>query len=489
MKKIFYFILLSLSFASPSMSMPVNRLNTALIDKVIETNSHLGELWPGFTIPPVLFYFRDEQVQVLFNANFTPTGFTAITHGREKLYYRKTNMAAPNDHFAFSYNFQGKKVTLWNIYGFADIKSETDILFHESFHIYQDNRFIIKNRVSAPPAALSTETIAAYYLEDMLIKTALLTSGSERQETMRDFVCFRQSRYKNERSAVTGYEEYKETIEGTAQYVGLKSTIQPGLNAADAAAILIYPAMEERAMSGMFAYAQRNEPRFYDTGAAQMLMLDSINTPWKQRLEKGESIFSVVKDYFPGNNCGSRIRAMRTQYDWESLVKIAGENTVTANIQDTAIATNLAENPAGRKLAIQAPPDVFSAHPPQSYGPTIKLAENKTLYTFADLDVPETNKFRLQVKNMPLTCAQSTETFKVKNSTVYATVYEVTFSADSSLTLTLDGKSTTEQTIGQKQIPFKSIEIKNARIALRAMRGGTIQQTGNILRVAFDANK
>ncbi|HAH32475.1 MAG TPA: hypothetical protein DCL44_09215 [Elusimicrobia bacterium] len=464
---------------------------TAFLNKINEANLSMPSAWEGYRIrEPLLVYFEKSDISVLLNATDIPAGFKPLKSwglNAGGVFYKHGQASPSKAHFSWSVNLGQWHAVSWRVLPDADIEEEVYTLFHEYFHRFQPERFVKKLEVPLPPKDISDKTVFNYYLEDILLMRALLTTGAEKVENIKKFTCLRASRYKSETPSVIAYELFKERTEGSAEYVGLRSLLPTEIKPVDVPETMT-PLLMRRQSFKLSSYSGANsDVRFYFSGPAQMLLLDTIRTHWEQRLEQGESIFGILSDYFPIENCSGRIGDLEKAYDFSGLLAEAKAEAATLRAYEVSRSASVSDLKSQKRVILKNLP-FWAVKPPQSYSNPVKIDEKNTLYDSAELIVSDDKRgVKLGVNGLPLiyvTDAKKPTGIPGSVNQVATAGYEILLEDLSDIEIAIDGKTAPK---GRKYtLSFKAISLKGLRLNLESALPGKIRSEADSVVIEFN---
>ncbi|GEM_PF-6823642 len=326
-------IFASVAFAANKANLPQNMIK--IIETIIQFDLESGDkskaIWQGFSPikRPLLIYF-DGVGSVLFNHPKPPADFNLFRRFLPKMIaidkpiFFRAGALSENFSSVYSYlNYNNRKTFFFN----ALTDDKFGLLAHESFHFYQEKYF---KAIEIPYSKrddfsiVSDKSLATMYLEQIMLAQALL-SESDWKESVKNFIALRSERYLWENPFVIKREEQMEQLEGSAQYVEMKSEKwlehwpenYAQIKTASLLTVFLSPAYMERS-------------RYYHTGPAQMLILDKMNIDWKKEVASGKSIFEILKKAMKlkKTEIPSIIKKIHFNYDFSSLMNTARKKRV-----------------------------------------------------------------------------------------------------------------------------------------------------------------
>lgn len=356
--------LLCFRFAAVSAAQEITPKVKVLINDLLH-EAEKSTIWPGYNplSGPVALHFKGRG-SYLIGAAAAPKECAPLNGFSQPVcFFRNKAADGVLSHFSAVYHTrEAGNVFLYN-YDNGDLLPAELTIVHETFHLFQHQAF--KDASPAPPpppnensfasgyrASLRSiwdwlkqlrlpekageqlkpdvNDIALAYVEDKLLAQALLDSRNYRTPAA-EFVRMRDYRRGKLSSRLLEHELKQEKVEGTAEYAGWKSIAGNFL-----------PMLAENYQAGMLLSPQplaNSIRRFYSPGAAQGFLLDRLGVRWKQRVQNGEDIFSVMKESFPPDKNTRDVGAlMRDLYsDWVKRALTAQARELRAK-RDRAIA-------------------------------------------------------------------------------------------------------------------------------------------------------
>jgi hypothetical protein len=225
-----------------------------------------------------------------------------------------------------------------------------DLLFllHEGFHVYQAEATekAMSMAAGARYPALDPDNRALLALEGRILKAAILAqTPTDRLERARQFVAVREDRRRRLDPVLVEYEDGTEFFEGLASYVeyaflGHASGLTPHPTMRYHRGFPGYgSALRERfaeKLERMVAATAADDDRFgagryglgpvraafYETGAAQGVLLDSLGAAWTERIfEPGTSFTDLVRETVTaeGAEFAALLEAAAREHDYAEL--------------------------------------------------------------------------------------------------------------------------------------------------------------------------
>ncbi|MBP7796861.1 MAG: hypothetical protein KA059_08825 [Elusimicrobiales bacterium] len=285
MKKIFIFIIFIFNFCYLRADIP------ELVSEIALTNNNIGNVWNGYGIDvPIFLYFSiPQELYLIKKSTVEVKGFKYV--GRDEGYsiFLKHTEIKVNG-LDMKYNYNGTSGIIYNVDGMHQYSEILETIFHEYFHSFQEKFFKNGNEFYNYIPMDNKNTF--YFIYELhYLRLALISSGREKEEYIKRFIFLRNYRYSKLSEKQILYERWKERIEGSAYYLQLATIMADDKN--------YYRSVPISLLDNTPYYdCNKNENDYYISGALQMYILDSIRTPWKERLTNGESIFYILKDHF-----------------------------------------------------------------------------------------------------------------------------------------------------------------------------------------------
>lgn len=293
------------------------------------------DIWEGFSLENKPILAMDESMKnvYLINPNQEihsifakrikmPQEFQTVAYRISPLYPKLFSFR-----FAGNFNTIEQTYKLWgnDIYFIkydpqvairAPFRSNHFITFlsHEAFHYYMQNNWA-KGAVYSTED-LSDQDLALLYQEyEVLnnIQTALLEGHSGRETFLpyaKDYVTIVQQRLENNPDYVKK-ELDRETIEGTATYVGIKASRNVGYDYGvmyfDNIKDVPFSSLETTVEAGSYSKSSLAERIPYETGALLCLLMDQLEIPdWQETLnsqtpQEQTTLFTVIQTFLEEN--------------------------------------------------------------------------------------------------------------------------------------------------------------------------------------------
>jgi len=454
-------LVLCLLWSIPSCAESVSQ---RFVKDLWEINARMPDIWPGYKIDtPVLLYFPHDKLSCLI-AHPKPPADYVLQEGFDKrvAVYGKRGEMKYVSLFNLNYVLDGIKTVFFRIDDSIDLAQEINVFFHENFHVYQQKTFRYTEHLTGEDR--SPEHLALFEIEVMLLKRALISSGSEQLKLMRKFLAVRRARRSEMPVGAIEFENSKETIEGTAEYVGIRSVLPP--DNGRGYVLLAAPLLWERWSLLNLANAG-DAARYYMSGALQMFILDSLNTPWKSRVQGGTSIFDTIAQYFENGLGGGEVADMKKEFGYDGLVKIA---IAAAGKQEGTQARLLDKYNSSPKIIVQLPPQI-KGDGPRPYAENIKNGR-ENIFSNATVEVNAGDYLGLEIKSDMLSWTGAEQPVRDGTRLIYPSQYKVAAAHWADFSLELDRKPVSD--VLQEKVSFRSIRFKNMEISLDAKCDGVV---------------
>ena len=456
---------------------------------LIDRNNVSQDIWNGYAVKkPILIYFEPFKKLLLIDHPNPPPDFIRLNRTEfrgHKVFYKNAKFENIKSHFNIDYDFSEKKIVYWRIADLFSLELEMDIFFHENFHVFQKINFTGSVMPPPEPEKMSTKVLADYYIEDALLKRCLLSEGRELQYCAEDIVTFRERRYKNSPKELIEFEQFKERIEASAQYIGVISRLPSDVDIYSRTLLAAPTLLREFSSTGFSYNLADNSYRFYYTGAIQMIILDKLRIPWKERLQKGESIYNIFKEYFPADKPSARRRKIAETFDASELTQIAeADKAVLEEAKFSGV--SMAEGERRSKLTVSVPADVHAGGP-QAHSVPVSLPNGDIYYPAAWFDIQEKNNFTMTVVNLPMVMGAGKRGVKKGNTVIYPNEYSVFLFEDSRLSIKVNDREV-ELSQLKDRVPakFKTLDMRDENIVLKTSRAGVLFKEGSAIRVEFN---
>lgn len=184
------------------------------------------------------------------------------------------------------------------------LEATLEFLVHEGFHAYQKTTFppTVRNESADPENYADPEYTALAEVERRMLADALTTIDPDSvKEHLRAYLAVREGRLKPRSSIFRLTEAELETVEGTAQYVGMaarrlvrESAAAPLLDAAvEALRAPLVPSARLRGALARLRWMHRG--RLYGTGVGLAILLDRFGADWRAGVEEGKALVRLLE--------------------------------------------------------------------------------------------------------------------------------------------------------------------------------------------------
>jgi hypothetical protein len=277
-------------------------------------------VWPGYNLAEIPFlYYMPDRWALLVNYSTNTNGFGEYPKDwpdlRANTLYHGGKYKDFGGQLAFNILIDTVKVAAVPIWEKTTVEL-FGFIIHECFHQYQYNSSWETHweREEKYPIQDSENTALAY-LEVRLLMDALQMAEVGNQKVCREyleqFVAVRNLRWSRVDSSVIRYELGKETMEGTAKYVELKSIslvndldYESSLSGLTSPLLedftffsmpeLLLESFEEHLTGNSVSPEDMPRNRIYSVGSAQGFLLDYLMVDWKGKVQQAGPEFSFV---------------------------------------------------------------------------------------------------------------------------------------------------------------------------------------------------
>lgn len=252
-----------------------------------------GALWPGFDLAdiPIVIYDRAEALLVGHPA--PPPGYEPAGTVAGRAMHRGATLPEMAANTAALVNGQLSALVSLPDAGPADEAAFVRLILHEAFHVFQQTALSAMPRMDQDSMRVMSEypendaaNNAMAVVENQLLARAL--AGEDGAAAA--FLAMRQHRHRRlvrlDREEVVIYEQTVEWVEGTPTYIELR---------AGAEREALAERLRQHSRGGQNAALRR----FYDTGAAQALLLDQYAPGWQAALRSGATLQALLAEAVP----------------------------------------------------------------------------------------------------------------------------------------------------------------------------------------------
>lgn len=469
------FAVVTLACCKSALAADGGSIGVAEAQAVLAANSCMGNVWPGYKIEkPVLIYFEDLRRLALISHPNPPGDFSLCSsRGKPPVYCSDGEFSGIRSNFSLAYKLNGVDVTFYRQTGVLNADSGKELLFHENFHEFQWKKFRSPSGYYNPYSPAPEEE-ALYRIENKALLSALLSQGGERLERISDFITIREYRRRSMAAKDLDRENFKERIEGSAEYAGRLAAVLPCVKTRGNRHVFPFIVRDSMFLGEIFG----NGENFYFSGLLQMFILDALRTPWKSRLEAGETIYGIFKEYFPGP--GPKLSVLKKKYGYTTVLARTMEAREDSIRKRSGVEEKAFDGPA---IIVTVPAAARGAAGPQSHGEFRVLADGRTFYLSARLEVSEKGGLYLFSENLPMIMGRSKNPVKAGKNEIFPNRYEISSVELSELHLRLNGKTSP---LPGKEIAFKAIELQGKGFTLNSTLPGRAWKSGKKLSIEFD---
>lgn len=431
-------------------------------------------MWPGFDVsktPLVLCEEDASRCVVGWHPSLPPECNPVLIPGNTAFYSCPNLFRGIKTGFMLHYPYAGSDVAVFHLPSGSSRGERMGMIMHEVFHIYQGGFAPVKTGGGRFPVEPPAEALALAFMEDMLLANAAALPA-KREAYFKEFVAVRSllmARYPEIGRAT----EEQETIEGVARYIedaAFDNPVNEGL--ARHWLVGYLSALPDGKVLGDTAAAIMSD-RLYYTGALQCLVLmDRLpQTPqWRQRVEKGESVFSLFKELVGAPSETPDQTAARLSSD-SSYLNVLGLAGRVAALSSEALESRLNNFRAAPGLRLVLP-----------YRPS----DGDYGYSGAGWDVADDLKLveaagaNAKTKYYDLSLSNTLYTYRTQAGN--EALLEALIDREDQVELTLDDAV---QSVIPSKAEFSFIELAGRKVVLRGGRGRLTFKSGVIV-VEFD---
>ncbi|OGS29834.1 MAG: hypothetical protein A2218_03480 [Elusimicrobia bacterium RIFOXYA2_FULL_53_38] len=447
-----------------------------LITRLFEIDNTSGAgnaLWSGFT-PLFKPVFLNSEIggAYILNPPFKPKDFAELkTNSGAKFYCNPGMPKKLEAKFLLDYDYDGINTMFFN-YDMSDSVDQTArLIVHETFHKYQHLNF--RQKPPAAPSKADPKTSSAFYIEQILLARALMSPDSW-QDDFRTFIALRLKRRSWGDVPVANYEDQQEVLEGSAQYVELKSIETVGERG-----IIVKPADIYLAHMLLLPIEKTNEKiKYYLTGAAQMRLLTRLKVPWQPRIQNGESIFTVSLEQLNGKGAGNHsLKALLDKYGVQDMQESFSRAAIVNTNEINGILEQLGATSSRKFILITWDSNILKNSGYTSSLPMAKTAIGTLYPALVNFEIDQGAALHLVFRNTSMIKKSlNAQPIIDKNKvTVYPTQLESLLGKNEHLKIKINGKLIADIS---SSCAFKSIEIEGTKIYLKASRPGKISKAG-----------
>lgn len=462
--------------------LPLDAVRTEFVRRVVASEASLNRVWPGFSLPKngLLLHFKGTG-SLLLAAEGARGGFRELDAADRrrlgapaalKLAFKAGAPPPIATSFSIDHEVSGLRVFVLVYDDRMSVDDQVVFLHHEAFHKLQWDAFASGGAAPKTPTTDTPELAALRRIENRLLLLALNDPESW-VERARDFIAVRRRRHSLSDASQAPAEDAVERREGVAEYAGQRAALPPSLDAASAGFVLAPKLAPAAFLIGLDAGAA-----LYTSGAAQALLLDRMNAPWKPRVAAGASVFSLLEEAFPRPGDADRVL---TEFGWRALTereKIAAESR---RIAATVLAAP-ASVPDGPTLVIRVW-DVKIQGLSTSGGAPRRIPEGTLYPSLRAAELTGVKDFRATYRDTSLIQRSGKKPRPVRNGSIFPTEF-ASFLGKDAVTLELDGKRLESV---PSSAAFRRLSLRSARAELESSRPGRISSDADGITVELEA--
>ena len=318
-----------------------SRLDPQLLDaasQAVRIAPVTSQVWPGFHIPaPAILIYRPEGGAILISREAAPVPFTRIAGDRLPAILRGrtfvTCATLPGLNGNFDTDYHVGPITAVAVKLEPSTYLTLEVLFHESFHKFQDAAFA--RTIGASSTALAVEKrldpdvvsrpglVASMEVERRILSQAVKLGDARMVPLLRDYLGVRSQRRQALSTEVRDAELNIERKEGSAALVGSEVASRaigrdPRIPSDQLKMFMSEP--PESLPSGETGYG-RFRARAFGSGAAIAWILTRLGKPWRAELQHGAS-FEAILAQAVGETAESP-DAIKARFGYAQLLKDA----------------------------------------------------------------------------------------------------------------------------------------------------------------------
>jgi len=429
-------------------------------------------MWPGFDIskyPVVICEGGESRCSAAWQSRVPRECYPMQVPGTTAFSSCPNVFEGIKTGFMLHYPYAGSDVAVFRFPAGADNWEKVSTITHELFHMYQTGFAPLRDGTGIIPADIPAEALAIGFMEDMYLASG---ASVDKDEHYRRFVAMRRlllSRYPEIGRATND----QETLEGTARYIEDASSGDNGAEGVRRAWILAYLTGIASGKVPEDSASNIMSDRLYYTGAQQcIVMMNRLERipDWRQRVEKGESVFSLFSGLVgvPAETPEQTAAALASDASYLTALKIANEVVAKSS---AAVRARMEEFRSSKDVRLAV---TF----PQNAG---EYAYSGYAWRVADgLRLVETSGANFKTRYYDLSLSSTAYTFDARGGD--AASVEGLAGPEGGLELILDDAI-------QSPIPakaaFSSLELTGKKVVLRG-GPGKMTFSGGVLSVSFE---
>jgi hypothetical protein len=438
--------------------------------------SKRGErIWPGFQLAegPVVLWFDNGHVYAL-NLKGKNQGWKNIIlpNGSQALYSAEDRWGATKVEMNPEFNIEGQKAYVFHLDLIKNHPFLPYFVFvHERFHPYQESAFT-ETPTGEYKDHLNSENLALMHIEGQLLLEFLQSSDpDEKLERLKDFIAVHKQRLSEMEQESILWEKHQQTIEGLADYVGLRMLERSGIMRTFAQMHLLITMQSHIDDPNITELSIKR--RHYGVGATLGYALDYLHVKgWKKQVQSGKSLDDILLETLNESpeESTSRLASVKQSREY-SEIKLDIQEATKEYSEDIAYLMNEYQAQEGLTMKIAKPKNPVSGGGMDmrmlylSDG-SILSVENQSVSSTSDrtwnmtLDVP----YVFQDK-------EGAREFKVE--------YDLKVVID-------DKPYLVKQLVDEKEIPFQTLSWEGQRGKFSAQCSGVLRMHEGKVCIDFD---
>lgn len=455
--------------------------------RALDARTRAKLVWTGFDLEPLLINFPGTGTVLLDDAAL-PSGFALARPG---VSFKPGRFDQTSARFAADVTLDGRSAFFFRYDEKAGDRSETILLIHEAFHKFQGKRWptkrteVDRSEFSALAADDAGRIAYATHIENAALFHAL-ASPEHFLDEARTFVALRRKRLAAMDRSLSQALMELETREGCAEYVALLAALKTPMDAG-ATSTFLAPTLAGALLGAAaldVAAAQRLDPSVYGSGPAQMLILDRLKAPWKDRVARGETIFAVMLDAISTDDEARRVKLALERWGDRGLERALRKPHRNVASAPEELWASFSRSTQSRVLFkiwdIHASPALLFAGSSQPLmGP-----ERSRLYAgISEASLPAIEGISVTFRRTWVRSGRGQEQKRVGRMDQYPVEVEALFPEPALRRLRVDGKPFSP---GATRRAFRTLEWTSPNIDLRISRPGSIVQTEGKVLVEID---
>lgn len=297
-----------------------------------------NRIWPGFNLNqmPTIIHFKEEGAiygyGIKESAEWTKTRISSsvVLVSEEDHWGVRQNMMHP----AFEINDQS--AFLFYIDKESDPATTLLTFIHERFHLYQFQHFEHEKSRLDYLDQWNEDNLLLIRLEDKILKAFLLEKDSKKKvEILKDFLAVNNERQKIIHPYSAAWESHQQRMEGLADYVSFKAVQAFALFNDFSPEGEILDKIEQHKAAGVSFMKEVIKGRHYIVGSTLGLALDFCNVNWKEKVEQGSSLITVLDQSLPQSEQEKNKRFLETKKRYEiEKIKVEMLNDLVKEKED-----------------------------------------------------------------------------------------------------------------------------------------------------------